>query len=165
MFPDALMLVSETLNETYTCQTLMCKLKEMGSVFTFPPWKCSDFLAHCSCINVCRKKEVEEDVYRVIWSRSVAVLRNRTCFFLCKLASQTLLQTKQLYIHHSSIHWKLVSCSDRLISFRVLHYYLFLLIVCQSQLLNKIIDFITEVLGIKTSRAVVIIKGENTTDA
>lgn len=144
---------------TYTCQTLMCKLKEMRTVFKFSPRKCSDFLAHCSCINV------EEDVYRVIWSRSVAVLRNRTCFFLCKLASQTLLQTKQLYIHHSSIHWKLVSCSATWISFRALHYYFFLLIICQSQLLNKVIDFITGVLGIKISRAVVRIKGSNTTDA
>lgn len=155
----------QRLNETYTCQTLMCTLKEMGTVFKFPPWKCSGFLAHCSCVNVCRKKKVEEDVYRVIWSRSVAVLRNRTCFFLCKLASQTLLQTKQLYIHHSSIHWKLVSCSARWISFRALHYSLFLLIICQSQLLNKVIDSVTGVLGIKISKAVIIIKVNNTIDA
>jgi len=50
-------------------------------------------------------------------------------------------------------------------SFKALHYYLFLLIICQSQLLNKVIDFITGVLGIKISRAVVIIKVNNTTDA
>jgi len=60
------MLLSERLKETYTCQTLMCKLKEMRTVFKFPPRKSSDFLAPCSCINVRRKKKVEEDVCRVI---------------------------------------------------------------------------------------------------
>lgn len=47
-------------------QTLVCKFKEMGAVFKFPPGECSGFLAHCSCINVCIKKKVEENVYRVI---------------------------------------------------------------------------------------------------